>query len=127
MNGGGSAVDTIKTDQRIDFEVSEVEVDVDGVETNKEVDEDFLLLFGHMFEKCLSPDVTRGKGSGNANIKPKGFCVDVTNVDTTLMGEENGITLAVGVDAHVEFGVRGMRKERLQDEVVEGSSDRLDL
>ena len=127
MNGGGSAVDTIKTDQRIDFEVSEVEVDVDGVETNKEVDEDFLLLFGHMFKKCLSPDDTRGEWSGNADIKPKGFCVDVTNVDTTLVGEENGITLAVGVDAHVEFGVRGMRKEWLQDEVVEGSSDRLDL
>ena len=113
VNGWGSPIDTIETDKRINLEVSEVEVDVNGVKTNEEVDEDFLLLFGHMFQKCLSPDVTGGERSGNADVEPKGFGVNITNVDTALVSEENRITLAIGVDAYVEFGVRGMRKEWL--------------
>jgi len=105
VDGGGSTVDTIETDQGVNLEVSEVEVDVDGVEANEEIDEYFLLLFGNVFEKGLSPDVTGGERSGNADIKPKGFGVDITNVDTTLMSEEDRITLTVGVDAYVEFGI----------------------
>ena len=120
MDGRGSAVDTIKTDKGVDFEVSKVEVDVNGVESNEEVDEGFLLLFRYMFEKGFSPDITRGEGSGNADIEPKGFGVNVTNIDTTLVSEEDGITLTIGVDAYVELGVRGMRKERFHDKVVEG-------
>ena len=105
MDGGGSTVDTIETDQGVNLEVSEVEVDVDGIETNEEVDEYLLLLFGDVFEKGLSPDVARGERSGNADIKPKGLCVDVANVDTTLVSEEDRIALTVGVDAYVEFSV----------------------
>ena len=105
MDGGGSTVDTIETDQGVDLEVSEVEVDINGVETDEEVDENFFLLFGYMFQKGLSPDVTRWEGSGNADIKPKGFGVDIANVDTTLVSEEDRIALTVGVDADVEFGI----------------------
>ena len=105
VDGRRSTVDTIETDQGVDLEVSEVEVDVDGVETNEEVHEYFLLIFGHVFEKGLSPDVARGERSGNADVEPKGFRVDVTNVDTTLVSEEDRITLTVRVDAHVELGV----------------------
>lgn len=105
MDGGGSAIDPIETDQGVDLEVSEVEVDVDRVEADEEVDEDFLLLSGYVFEKGLSPDVTRWELSGDANIKPKGFSIDITDVDTTLVSEEDRIALTVGVDAHVEFGV----------------------
>lgn len=120
VDGRGSAVDTIKADKGVDFEVSKVEVDVNGVESNQEVDEGFLLLFRYMFEKGLSPDVTRGEGGGNADIEPKGFGVNITNIDTTLVSEEDRITLTIGVDAYVELGVRWMRKERLDDKVVEG-------
>jgi hypothetical protein len=101
----GSTVDTIETDQGVDLEVSEVEVDVDGVETDEEVDENFFFLFGYMFQKSLSPDVTRWERCGNADIKPKGFGVDIANVDTTLVSEEDRIALTVGVDAYVEFGI----------------------
>ena len=56
MDGCGSPVDAVKTDEEIDIEVSKVEVDVNQVETNEEVNEDFLLLFGYMFQKCLGSD-----------------------------------------------------------------------
>ena len=105
MDGGGSTIDTVETNQGVDLEVREVEVDVDGVETDEEVDEDFLLLSGYMFEKGLSPDVTGGECSGDADVKSKGFGVDITNVDTTLVSEEDRVALTVGVYAHVEFGV----------------------
>ena len=92
---GGSTVDTIETDQGVDFKVGEVEVDVDGVKAGEEIYEYFLLLFGYVFEKGLSPHVTGREWSGNANIKPKGFGVDIANVDTTLVSEKDRITLAV--------------------------------
>ena len=62
MDGCGSPVDAVKTDEEIDIEVSKVEADVNQVETNEEVNEDFLLLFGYMFQKCLGSDATEGKG-----------------------------------------------------------------
>ena len=82
-----------------------MEVDVDGVETDEEVDEGLLLLFGHMLEKGFNPDVTRGERGGNADVKPEGFGVNIADVDTTLVGEEDRIALTVGVDAYVELGV----------------------
>jgi hypothetical protein len=105
VDGRWGTVDTVKTNQGVNFEVGEVEVNVDRVETDEEVDEDFLLLFGYVFKESLGPNVAWGERSGNANIEPKGFGVNITNVDTTLVSEENGITLTVGVDAYVELGV----------------------
>jgi hypothetical protein len=99
-----------------------VEVDVNGIETNEEVDEDFLLLFRYVVEKGPRPDLSRRERGVNADIKPKGFGIDVANIDTTFMGEENRIALTVRVDADVELGICRMRKEWLQDEVVECSS-----
>ena len=48
-----------------------------------------------MFEESLSPGLARGERSGDTNIEPKGFGVDITNIYTTLVGEENRITLTV--------------------------------
>jgi hypothetical protein len=118
MDGWWSTVDTIKTDQRVNLEISKVEVDINRVETDEEVDKDFLLLFRYVFEEGLSPDVARGERCGNTDIEPKGFGVNITNVDTTLMSEENRITLSVRVDAYVELSVWGVRKEWFQDEVI---------
>ena len=127
MDGWGSTVDTIKADQGVNLEVGEVEIDINRVETNEEVDEDFLLFFRHMLEESLGPNVARGERRGNADIEPKGLGVNITNIDATLVSEENRIALTVGVDAYVELGIRGVRKERFQDEVVKCSSDRFDL
>ena len=53
-------VDTAKTDEGIDLEASEVEADANRAETNEKVNVN-PLLFGYMFQKGLSPDVTEGK------------------------------------------------------------------
>lgn len=105
MDGWRCTVDTIKTDQRVNLEVSEVEVNVNGVETDEEVDKDFLLLLRYMFQESLSPDIARRERGGNTDVESKGFGIDITNVDTTLVSEENRIPLTVRVDAYVKLGV----------------------
>ncbi len=51
VNRGLTAVDTVETDKRVDLEVGKVEVDIDGVETNEEIDKSSLLLRRDMLEK----------------------------------------------------------------------------
>ena len=43
------------------------------------------------------------------------------------MCEEDGVALAGRVDADVVFGVGGVREEGLNNKVVEGTGDGLDL
>ena len=113
MDGWRSTIDAVEADEGINLEVGEVEVNVNGVETDEEVDEDFLLLLRYMFKKGLSPDVTRGERTVNANVESKGFGIDITNIDTTFMGEEDGIALAIGVYAYIKLGVGRVREEWL--------------
>lgn len=51
MNRGLAAVLAIEDNQRVDFEVGKVEVDVDGVEADEEVDEGVLLGLGDVGEE----------------------------------------------------------------------------
>ena len=51
VDRGLTAVDTVETDERVDLEVGEVEIDIDGVETNEEIDKGVLLFGGDMLEK----------------------------------------------------------------------------
>ena len=53
--------------------------------------------------------------------------VNITDIHTTLVGEEDLVAFAVGVDADIVFGVGWVREERLYDEVVEGAGSALDL
>jgi hypothetical protein len=59
--------------------------------------------------------------------KLHGLGVDISDIDTSLVGEEDLVSVPHRVDANVVFGVLRMRKERLDDEVVEGTGGLLDL
>jgi hypothetical protein len=52
------------------------------------------------------------------DVEDECFGVDVADVDTAFVGEEDGVAFALGVDADVVFGVGGMWLEGLDDEVV---------
>jgi hypothetical protein len=127
VDGRRLAVLAIENDQRVDLEVREVEVGVDRVEADEEVDEGLLLLLGDVGEKRRLDLVPGGEGGADGDGESECLGVDIANVDTTLVGEEDAIALTLGGDADVEFGVGRVREEGLDDEVVEGAGDSLDL
>ena len=51
------------------------------------------------------------------DVKFERFCVDITNVYTTFMGEEDRVTFTSRSNTDIEFGMRWMREERFNDEV----------
>lgn len=80
----------------VDLEVCELAVDVDRVEAHDEVDEDIVNTLGDLLEEGGSELLVRGelgKVDGDQNLF--GLFVDITDIDTTLVGEENPVTLEV--------------------------------
>lgn len=127
VNGRFTAIDSIEDHKRVYFEVCKVEVDVDGVETDEEINKGILLLSRDVGEEGSSDFLTRGERFVDSNLENESLGIDVTNVNTTLVREEDAITLALRVDADIVFGVGRVRKERFDDEVVQGTSDGLNL
>jgi hypothetical protein len=95
-----------------------VKVDVYTIEADEEVDEGFLLLSWNVSEEGRRDDFAGGEGLVDGDVEDESFSVDVADIDTTFVSEEDGVTLALGVDTDVVLGVCGMRQERLDDKVV---------
>lgn len=127
MNGGFTTVNRIKDDERVDLEVGKVKIDIDGVKPDKEVDQGILFFCGNMFEESGSNVLTSRERSNHRNIEDESFGIHITDVDTTLVREEDAVTFTLRGDANIIFGVGGVRKERLDDKIVQGSGDGLNL
>jgi hypothetical protein len=63
----------------------------------------------------------------NSDEQLHGLCIDISDLDTTFMGEQDPITFTRRVDTDVVLGLLGMREERLEDERVECSRDLFNL
>jgi hypothetical protein len=85
-----------------------MEVNVYAVEADEEVDEGFLLLGWNVGEEGRRNGFTGGEWLVDVDVEDKGFSVDVTDVNTTFVGEEDGVALAMGVDTDVILGVGGV-------------------
>lgn len=127
MDSRRATVDGIETDERVNLEVGKVEVDVDGVKADEEVDEGFLLLCGDVREEGGRDGAAGGKRCVDGDVEFEGFGIYVTDVYAAFVGEKDGVALASGVDADVVLRMRRVGEERLDNEVVEGASDGLDL
>jgi hypothetical protein len=53
--------------------------------------------------------------------------IDIADIDTSFMGEQNLIAFTLRVDADIVLGVAGMGQEGLDNKVVQCTSNRLDL
>lgn len=105
-----------------------MELDVDAVEANEEVDEGLLaLLARNAGEKGRLDLFARGELSADGDEKGERLGVDVSNFDSSLVGEEDVVPLADRVDTDVELGPVRVGEEGLDDEVVQGSLGLLDL
>ena len=70
---------------------------------------------------------TRGGRGRAGRTKLESLSINISDVDSTLVGEEDLISLSGRVDTDVVLGIGRVRKERLDDEGVEGSDGLLDL
>lgn len=89
--------------------------DVSRVHADKEVDKDVLLLGRDVLEEDLLDGLTVWEIGADWDEELQGLRVDIADVDTTLMGEEDVVAFTDGVDADVELGVGGVGQERLDD------------
>ena len=76
--------------------IRELAVDVDGVEAGDEVNKDVVDTLRNLLEESGS-DLLVGrvllKVDGDQNLL--GLSIDITDIDTTLVGEENPVTLMI--------------------------------
>lgn len=127
MDSRFSSINGIEANKRVDFEVSEVEVNIDRIQSDEEINECLFLLGWDVGEERFGDDVARREGCVDGNIEFKCFCVYIANIDTSFVGEEDGVAFTGRVDTDVVFGVGRMGEERLDDEVVQGACDGFDL
>lgn len=127
MNSGLATINGIEDNERVNFEVCKVEVDINGVEADEEVDEGVLFIGRDVGKEGSGNFLACGERFIDRDFEHKSLGIDVTNVNTTLVGEENAITLALRVDANVVFSVRRVGKERLDNKVVQGACNSFNL
>jgi hypothetical protein len=81
-------------DKRIDFEVCKLAVDINSIQSCDEVDEDIVDALRDFLQESRSKFFVGGvlrEVNGDENLL--GFGVDITNIDTSLVCEENPVTL----------------------------------
>ena len=105
MDSGFGTVDAIEDDQGINFEVSKVEVNVDRVESDEEIGESLLLGGRDVSEEGRGDSLTCRERLANRDVKGESLGIDITDIDTTFVCEEDRVTLTGGGDADVVFSV----------------------
>lgn len=105
-----------------------MELDVDGIETTDEVDESLLALVArNVLEEVLLDRLAVGKLAADGDQERERLGVDVADLYSSLVREEDHVALSDRVDANVELGIRRVGEEGLDDEVGESASGLLDL
>ena len=82
-----------------------MEVDIDAVEAEQKVDEGLFLVLGHMLEEGVLNSLAGGEVATNGKVELEGFGINIADIDAPLMGKEDGVTLAAGIDADIILNV----------------------
>jgi hypothetical protein len=115
-------------DEGVDLEVGKVKVDVNRVQPDEEVDQRLLDLSAvNVLKKARLDRLTVGELAADGDEKLNRLGVDITDFNSSLVGEEHDVAFSDRVDADVELRVGGVGKEWLDDEVSEGAGGLLDL
>lgn len=94
VNIGGGGIGVGNDNKRVDLEVGELAVDVDGVQTGDEVHQDVVDTLGHLAQEGGGNLLVGGEVlQVDGNKQLLGLSIDITDVNTTLVGEENPVTL----------------------------------
>jgi hypothetical protein len=101
VNSGLSPIDTVEADERVDLKVGKVEVNIDGVKADEEVNESIPLCGRNVLEKSGSDLLARWERPVDEDVELERFGIDITDIDTAFMGEEDRVTLALGCNADI--------------------------
>jgi len=96
VNLGGGGIGVGDDHERVNLEVGELAVNVDGVQAGDEVHQDVVDTLGHLGQQCGGNLLVGGvvlEVHGDEQLLSLG--VNITDVDTTLVGEENPVTLEI--------------------------------
>lgn len=122
-----------------------MKVDVDGVESDQEVTKGFLLGFRDVLEQGRDDRLPRWELRDlsatrllrryrnstyrlvNSDQELHRLGIDISNFNTTFVGEEDPVTFTGRVDADIVFGFLRMGQEWFEDEGVQGTGDLFDL
>ena len=78
------------------YNVRELAVNVDGVEARDEVNKDVVDTLRHLLKESSSNLLVGGVLlEVDRDQKLLGLSIDITDINTTLMGEENPVTLMI--------------------------------
>lgn len=82
-------------DERVDLEVGELAVDVDSIQAGNEVDEDVVDTLRNLLQKS-GGNLVVGRVLAKVNWDEQllGLSIDITDIDTTLVGEEDPVALS---------------------------------
>lgn len=105
MNLGRGGWGSIEADEWIDFEVCKVKIDVDRVHADKEVCQNLLLLGADVLEEGRLNLLSRREIRTDGDEELERFCVDITDIYTAFVGEEDVVSFTNRVDADVVFGM----------------------
>ena len=87
-------------------------VDVDSIESRDEVDQDVMDAVRNLLQQCSGYFGIRWiLGQVNGNQKLLSFSIDITDIYTTLIGEENPVTLYIACQLGA-FKVRNVSELR---------------
>jgi len=75
-----------------------------------------------VFEESSSDLVATRERLANENVQLERLGVDIANINTTFVGEEDRVTLTLGRDADIIFRIWWVREERLDNEIGECAS-----
>lgn len=94
MDGGRGSVLVGDDNERVDLEVGEVAVDVDGVQAADEIDEDVVDALGDLAQQGRGDLLVGGVLlEVDGDEKLLSLSIDITNVNTTLVGEQDPVAL----------------------------------
>ena len=83
-------------DEWVDLKVCELAVNIDSIQTADEVDQDVVYALGHLLQQCLGKDLIRGVLlEVNGNEQLFSLSIDITDVDTTFVSEQNPVALVI--------------------------------
>jgi hypothetical protein len=94
VNLGGGSVGVRDDNQRVDLKVSELAVNVDGVEARDEVNQDIVNTLGDLAQQGCGDLLVGGvllEVDGDQELL--GLSIDITDINTTFVGEEDPVTL----------------------------------
>jgi len=92
LSGGGVLVGD--NNEGVDLEVSELAVDVDGVQADNEVNQDVVKTLRHLAQQAGSDLLVGGEVlEVDGNQKLLSLSINITDINTTLVVEEDPVTL----------------------------------